>query len=181
MAKVTRSDRGNPPRPRGARATLSTNTPLDTSEDSVATATETMPVDEMGDGVENEYTVQTSEPEAYADEDFADEGAEDEDESLRLGPRDVSVTSADDLLYTRAGTRVTPHNLVVPAWAKSFWLTNFIAESVIELLKVTWPTRDEAWNMTLVVIAMSAVVALILGAADIGLQHVLIWVVNLGK
>lgn len=180
MAKVTRSDRGNTtPRPRGARATLSTNTPLDTPEDTVATATEATVEDEYGADV-NDYADESNESAAYED-DFAGESADDEDESLRLAPRDVAVVSADDLLYTRPGTRVTPHNVIVPAWAKSFWLTNFIAESIIELLKVTWPTRDEAWNMTLVVIAMSALVALVLGVADIGLQHVLIWVVNIGK
>ena len=71
--------------------------------------------------------------------------------------------------------------VAVPAWASRYALTRFIAESAIELWKnVTWPTRTEAWNMTLVVIAMSAVVAIILGVADLGLIHMLSWIVNLG-
>jgi len=45
---------------------------------------------------------------------------------------------------------------------------------------VTWPTWNEAWNWTLIVIAMSAIVALILAAADLGLARLLTWVVGLG-
>lgn len=71
--------------------------------------------------------------------------------------------------------------VAVPAWASRYALTRFIAESAIELWKnVTWPTRAEAWNMTLIVIAMSAVVAVILGIADLGLIHMLQWIVSLG-
>ncbi|MBF6589253.1 MAG: preprotein translocase subunit SecE [Ktedonobacterales bacterium] len=58
--------------------------------------------------------------------------------------------------------------------------TRFIAESYIELRKVTWPSRHDAWNMTLIVVAMSAVVAIILGVADIGFTQALTWILNLG-
>ncbi len=37
--------------------------------------------------------------------------------------------------------------------------------------KVTWPTVSEARNMTITVIALSAAVGLVLGAADLGLQQ----------
>ena len=57
----------------------------------------------------------------------------------------------------------------------------FIYEAYLELTKVTWPSRADAWNMTLVVIAMSAVVAVVLGVADIGLTHALTWFLGLGK
>jgi preprotein translocase SecE subunit len=56
----------------------------------------------------------------------------------------------------------------------------FVAASVQELRKVTAPTPREAWNMTLVVIGMSAAVAIILGAADLGLIRFLAWIVSLG-
>lgn len=173
MAKVTRSGDGEMPRPRGTRATLSADTPLDAPEDSVTD-------DQMSDAdfdVADVADADGSDADGYGGADEVD----DEDESLRLGPRDVALTSADELLYTRPGTRVSARNLAVPGWANSNPLTRFMAESYIELRKVTWPTRDEAWNMTLVVIAMSAVVAILLGIADFGLQHVLVWVVNLGK
>lgn len=59
-------------------------------------------------------------------------------------------------------------------------ITRFIAESYLELTKVTWPTREQAWSMTLVVIGMSAAVAIILAAADLGLARLLTWVLSLG-
>jgi len=59
--------------------------------------------------------------------------------------------------------------------------TRFIAESIDELFKVTWPTPQDAWNMTLVVVVTSAIVAVILGAADAGLIRVLEWVVSLSQ
>ncbi len=47
----------------------------------------------------------------------------------------------------------------------------YVREAYNELrYKVTWPTFQEARNMTFVVIALSAVIALLLFAADLGLQ-----------
>lgn len=57
--------------------------------------------------------------------------------------------------------------------------TRFLVESYLELLKVTWPRPNEAWTMTLVVVAMSAFVAVVLGAADLGLQKALTVLVGL--
>ncbi len=49
-------------------------------------------------------------------------------------------------------------------------IARFVREAYHELrYKVTWPTFQEARNMTLVVIALSVAVGLVLGAADIGL------------
>lgn len=48
----------------------------------------------------------------------------------------------------------------------------YILESYYELRhKVTWPTFEEARNMTIAVIALSVVVGIILGIADFGLLH----------
>ena len=56
-------------------------------------------------------------------------------------------------------------------------LTNYIKESVEELKKVTWPTAKETRNYTLLVIAVSLVVAFFLGVLDIiftfGLEKIL--------
>jgi preprotein translocase SecE subunit len=60
-------------------------------------------------------------------------------------------------------------------------VTRFIAESYLELRKVTWPTVQQAWTMTLIVIGMSAVVAIILATADLGLSRLLTWVLNIGS
>jgi len=46
-------------------------------------------------------------------------------------------------------------------------LSGYIKESVEELKKVTWPTATETRNYTLLVIGVSLVVALFLGALDI--------------
>ena len=51
-------------------------------------------------------------------------------------------------------------------------IVRFVRDSYHELrYKVTWPTFEEARNMTIVVIALSAAVGLILGAADLGLSQ----------
>jgi preprotein translocase SecE subunit len=47
----------------------------------------------------------------------------------------------------------------------------FIRESRIELRKVVWPTRQEATRLTLVVIAVSAGVGLILGGFDFAIAQ----------
>jgi preprotein translocase subunit SecE len=44
----------------------------------------------------------------------------------------------------------------------SAWVKDIISE----LRKVTWPTRSEAWNLTLVVILVSVVVGATLGGLD---------------
>jgi len=45
-------------------------------------------------------------------------------------------------------------------------LVNYIKESRLELKKVTWPTRKEAIQHSLLVIGISVGVAAILGLAD---------------
>jgi preprotein translocase subunit SecE len=42
----------------------------------------------------------------------------------------------------------------------------FIRESRAELRKVTWPTKKQVWYSTLVVVALTVVVGLYLGAVD---------------
>ena len=45
-------------------------------------------------------------------------------------------------------------------------LTNYIKNSIIELKKVSWPTKQQAIRYTLLVIAISLVVAAFLGIVD---------------
>jgi preprotein translocase SecE subunit len=55
----------------------------------------------------------------------------------------------------------------------------FLYEAYYELrYKVTWPTFREARNMTLVVIALSAVVGIILAAADFGLHRLFLLIIG---
>ena len=47
-----------------------------------------------------------------------------------------------------------------------------------ELRKVTWPTRQETINLTLVVIAFSVVMGLILGGVDLAVTKALMWLAD---
>jgi preprotein translocase subunit SecE len=52
-------------------------------------------------------------------------------------------------------------------------------ETVAELRKVQWPDRTTTRNLTLVVIAMSTALAVILGLVDAVLTRVIEWLVQL--
>lgn len=45
-------------------------------------------------------------------------------------------------------------------------LTIYLTESLEELKKVTWPTKKETYNYTLLIIAVSLAVSLFLGLLD---------------
>jgi len=80
----------------------------------------------------------------------------------------------------RSATEVTTRRGAgIPKFMMGNRFTRYLAESYIEIRKVTAPTPREAWNMTLVVVAFSAIVAAILGAADLGLIRFLSWIVSL--
>jgi preprotein translocase subunit SecE len=57
-------------------------------------------------------------------------------------------------------------------------IAQFVRESRTELRKVVWPTRQEATRLTLVVIAVSAGVGLILGGFDYAIAQVFSLVVH---
>jgi preprotein translocase subunit SecE len=48
----------------------------------------------------------------------------------------------------------------------------FVREVIAEFRKVTWPSRQELINSTVVVIAVTVVVALFLGSVDIVLAKI---------
>jgi preprotein translocase subunit SecE len=45
-------------------------------------------------------------------------------------------------------------------------IARYLRETRAELRKVSWPSREEAWNLTLIVLAATTSMALILGAGD---------------
>jgi preprotein translocase subunit SecE len=47
-----------------------------------------------------------------------------------------------------------------------------------ELRKVTWPTRQETINLTLVVIALSVVLGILLGGVDLIVSEAFKWLVD---
>lgn len=56
----------------------------------------------------------------------------------------------------------------------------FVQEVLAEFRKVTWPTRQELVNSTVVVIIVTVVLAFFLGAVDIGLARVVEWILGSG-
>lgn len=52
-------------------------------------------------------------------------------------------------------------------------IINFLKDVKIELSKVSWPTKDQTIQYTLVVIGLSLVISLFLGGTDFVLQFVL--------
>lgn len=52
-------------------------------------------------------------------------------------------------------------------------LTDYLKGAKEELTKVVWPSRQTTINHTLVVILISVIVAVFLGAADYGLSKIL--------
>jgi preprotein translocase subunit SecE len=48
----------------------------------------------------------------------------------------------------------------------------FVREVLAEFRKVTWPSRQELINSTVVVIAVTVVVSLFLGAVDVALARI---------
>ena len=48
----------------------------------------------------------------------------------------------------------------------------FVREVLAEFRKVTWPTRQELINSTVVVITVTVVVSLFLGAVDVALARI---------
>lgn len=98
------------------------------------------------------------------------------DEDLRLSDESLSRAVANRPKVAAP----TSHAPAVPEFLMGNPVTRFLAESYLELRKVTAPTPREAWNMTLVVIIFSIVLAVILTLADLGLVRVLTWIINLG-
>ena len=50
-------------------------------------------------------------------------------------------------------------------------IMQYLRDTRAELRKVTWPTRKEAWNLTLIVLGATAAMAAILGLADFGFSE----------
>ena len=57
----------------------------------------------------------------------------------------------------------------------------FTQEVLAEFRKVTWPSRQELVNSTIVVIVVTVVLALFLGAVDIVLARAVEWVLSGGR
>lgn len=52
-------------------------------------------------------------------------------------------------------------------------LTAYVRESVAELHKVTWPTREQTRNYTLLVVGLSVAIAVFFSVLDLGFNNVI--------
>jgi preprotein translocase subunit SecE len=57
-------------------------------------------------------------------------------------------------------------------------ITRWWRETLGELRKVTWPTPQEAWQLTKVTILVMLVMSAILGILDYVFTHVIAWVLS---
>ncbi len=165
MAKTIGKDKGSAARSRAAAMRTR-----------AGGAAEAEPVGDLSnDEPRDEDIVVADEP---ADVDATVEPALDDAESPGVvddaGERALTLPSEGGLARQPASAGVA-RTVTVPEPLMRNPITRFIAESYLELRKVTWPTMNEAWTMTIVVIVMSAIVAAILGVADAGLVKALGW------
>jgi preprotein translocase SecE subunit len=101
------------------------------------------------------------------------------EDDLTVAPEDggdVDLRMSGGALATRPSARPAVREAGTIGGLFAVQPFKFFYESYYELRhKVTWPDSREAWYMSLVVIAMSLLVAAILGAADFGLNHLVSW------
>ncbi|MCX7021856.1 MAG: preprotein translocase subunit SecE [bacterium] len=57
-------------------------------------------------------------------------------------------------------------------------IKRFVRETRVELSKVTWPTRREVVSSTLIIIAMSAFLAVLIGVFDFGMSTLIDWILS---
>ena len=60
-------------------------------------------------------------------------------------------------------------------------MREFVQEVLAEFRKVTWPSRQELINSTVVVIVVTVVLAFFLGAIDIVLARAVEWILGGGR
>jgi preprotein translocase SecE subunit len=77
----------------------------------------------------------------------------------------------------RRDSRPSSSSLIT--WLRSKPIGRFIYEAYYELLhKVTWPTFEQARNMTIAVILISGAIGLLLGLVDLGLYQLFLRIVG---
>jgi preprotein translocase subunit SecE len=60
-------------------------------------------------------------------------------------------------------------------------IREFVQDVLVEFRKVTWPSRQELINSTVVVIVVTVVLAVFLGTVDIVLARVVEWLLSGGR
>ncbi|MEK7532603.1 MAG: preprotein translocase subunit SecE [Patescibacteria group bacterium] len=55
--------------------------------------------------------------------------------------------------------------------------TTYVRESVAELHKVTWPTREQTRNYTLLVLGLSVAIAIFFSVLDLGFNNLIEFII----
>lgn len=84
-----------------------------------------------------------------------------QERATRRQPKSVPSRGLPSVSTSAPLAAGTTRNAIGPWW-KPRWAMDIISE----LRKVTWPTRQETMNLTVVVIVISLLFGLVLGAAD---------------
>jgi preprotein translocase SecE subunit len=100
--------------------------------------------------------------------------------SVKAAPREER--KAQPKQESKPVRRESKSSPTLTARVRSNRLGRFTLDAYYELRhKVTWPTFQEARNMTVVVIILSAVIGAILAGADYGLYHLFAFISGAGK
>jgi len=99
--------------------------------------------------------------------------------SARVATREVRKEQKAE---SKAAPRRESKGSSLAARIRSNRIGRFILEAYYELRhKVTWPTFEQARNMTIAVIIISAFVGAIIALADFGLYHLFLLIIGGGK
>jgi preprotein translocase SecE subunit len=137
--------------------------------------------DEEGPEEEEDEEVEIEEDEEEEDEEVEIEEDEEEEEVIEEKParnRFAKSRRERDVLA------ITPEDYSVSRPTNTLRFLNnppgrFLRASYRELRLVTWPSRRDTWNWSVVVIAVCVGVAVLLGAADFGLSRFVTWWLSL--
>jgi preprotein translocase subunit SecE len=131
------------------------------------------------DAVREPQDVEETEPVDDAQADDADDALDADDllEADSEGDEELAIAPVSE---ERAITRTSAAGVQAPAALLKNPFTRGMTEAYIELRKVTWPTRRDAWNMTIITIVVSAIMSALLALSDFGLGHLLSYLVSIG-
>jgi len=132
-------------------------------EEEEETTEEEVEVVEDDDEEEEEEVVEEDEEEVVEEKPArrSSARARKERDLVAVGPQDYSVSRP-------TGSRIP-----------NFPGSQFIRSSYRELRLVTWPSRRDTWNWSVVVVAVCIAIAILLGATDLALSKFVTWWLSL--
>lgn len=136
--------------------------------------TDELAVEEVDEeGVDEEAVDEVEEEDVVEEEEEEEEEAVEEKpaKSRAAKPRKERelVVSAPDYSVSKSARSPVLNNA----------LGRFVRASYRELRLVTWPSRRDTWNWSLVVVGVSVAIAVLLGAVDLGLAKFVTWWLSL--